>query len=305
MGRKLTNDEYVQKLQLINPNIHPLEKYNYAVNKIKHKCYICNNEWMVCPRDTLSGRGCPVCGEKKKKKFQFLSHAEYLKKVSEIHNTIEVVEEYKGNKIPIKHKCSRCEYVWNTMPRSILQGSKCPKCSGNYSYTQEEYIQKVKKVNPNIKVLGLYKGSHIKIDHQCLTDGFVWDVMPTDVLSGTGCPRCKKSKGEEIILNYLNTNNILYSTQHRFNDCKNIFSLPFDFYLPDYNMCIEYDGEQHYRPVEYFGGKEKFISQKQNDEIKTKYCQDNKIKLLRIPYWEFDNINKILVDELGLSLQAV
>lgn len=303
MGRKLTNDEYIEKLHKINPNIHPLEKYNYAINKIWHRCDVCGNEWQVCPRDTLSGRGCPVCADKRKKKFQSLSHKEYLQRVLSIHNTIEVVDEYKDNKTPIKHKCLKCGYVWNTKPQSILQGCKCPKCAGNYSYTQEEYIQKVAKVNPNIEVLGSYQGSHTKIKHKCLIDGCIWSITPSDVLSGKGCPHCKKSKGEEVILNYLNTNNILYSTQHKFDDCKNIFPLPFDFYLPNYNMCIEYDGEQHYRPIEYFGGQEKFIITQQNDNIKTRYCQNNNIKLLRIPYWEFNNINKILANTLGLYLQ--
>lgn len=305
MGRKLTNDEYIEKLHKINPNIHPLEEYSYAINKIWHQCDICGNKWQVCPRDTLSGRGCPVCGNKHKGQFKSLSHQDYIEKVLKIHNTVEVIDVYKGNKMPIKHKCLKCGYVWNTTPRSILQGSKCPKCSGNHSYTQEEYVQKVKEINPNIEVLDIYKGSHIKIKHKCLIDGFVWSITPTDVLSGKGCPHCKKSKGEEIISNYLSANNVSYLTQYRFDDCKNILYLPFDFYLPNYNMCIEYDGEQHYKPIEYFGGEEKFIIQKQNDNIKTQYCQENNIKLLRIPYWDFDNIENILVNELGLDLQVV
>lgn len=70
--------------------------------------------------------------------------------------------------------------------------------------------------------------------------------------------------------------------------------MPFDFYLPDYNTCIEYDGELHYKAVDYFGGDDALSNTKCRDEIKTQYCKENNIKLIRIPYWEFDNIEEIL-----------
>lgn len=74
--------------------------------------------------------------------------------------------------------------------------------------------------------------------------------------------------------------------------------MPFDFYLPDYNTCIEYDGELHYKAVDYFGGDDALSNTKCRDEIKTQYCKENNIKLIRIPYWEFDNIEEILNREL-------
>ena len=62
--------------------------------------------------------------------------------------------------------------------------------------------------------------------------------------------------------------------------------MPFDFYLPDYNACIEYDGQQHFEPIDFFGGEEKFKKTIQRDEIKTNYCLVNNIRLLRIRYDE-------------------
>ena len=82
-------------------------------------------------------------------------------------------------------------------------------------------------------------------------------------------------------------------------------TLPFDFYIPDLNICIEYDGEQHFEPVD-FGGKGKeyaekrFKAQQKRDNIKTEYCKNNNIKLIRIPYWEFDNVENILKQELNI-----
>ena len=79
-----------------------------------------------------------------------------------------------------------------------------------------------------------------------------------------------------------------------FKECKNIFPLPFDFYIPHKDICIEYDGEQHYKPIEYFGGVKKFKRLKRNDNIKNKYCKENNIKLIRIKYSQYKNIDKIL-----------
>lgn len=117
---------------------------------------------------------------------------------------------------------------------------------------------------------------------------------------GRRCPKCKTIfKGEEKIKEYLDKNNINYIEQHRFKDCKYKNTLAFDFYLPDYNCCIEYDGRQHYYISEYFGGQNGFIDTKIRDTIKNIYCDKNNIRLVRIPYWEFNNIEDILAKEIN------
>lgn len=92
------------------------------------------------------------------------------------------------------------------------------------------------------------------------------------------------SVGESLIKSILNENNITYVYNYRFSDCRNILPLPFDFYLPDYNTCIEYDGVQHFQPIEYFGGEKEFDKRKENDSIKNQYCIKNNIQLIRLPY---------------------
>lgn len=99
-------------------------------------------------------------------------------------------------------------------------------------------------------------------------------------------PETKKlSKGAEAVRDALTKNNIEFIVEHRFSDCKNINTLPFDFYLPKYNACIEYDGEHHAKPVEFWGGQGAFEGIQKRDLInliKTNYCRENKIPLLRI-----------------------
>lgn len=92
------------------------------------------------------------------------------------------------------------------------------------------------------------------------------------------------SVGEKLVAGILNESGISYIQNYRFGDCRNILPLPFDFYIPEYNTCIEYDGIQHFKPIEYFGGEEEFYKRQNNDNIKNHYCVDNNIQLIRIPY---------------------
>jgi very-short-patch-repair endonuclease len=115
---------------------------------------------------------------------------------------------------------------------------------------------------------------------------------PNNHKKGQGCPSCSESKGEKEIRNFLIKNSILFYPQHKFSDCKNIKELPFDFYIEKHKICIEYNGKQHYEPIEYFGGQENFLKTKKRDKIKKDYCKNNNIKLFIIKYNE--NINKKL-----------
>jgi len=120
-----------------------------------------------------------------------------------------------------------------------------------------------------------------------------------------GCYKCYQynnmSIGETAIKNFLERKNIEYVNEHSFEDCKSDTdsNLRFDFYIPKKNMCIEFDGRQHYSPVEHFGGEEKFKRQVFLDSIKDNYCKNKNIPLLRIPYWEINNIEKIISTELN------
>lgn len=117
------------------------------------------------------------------------------------------------------------------------------------------------------------------------------------------CPRCNFSKGERKISDFLDANNIEFDPQHSFSGCINKKELFFDFYIYgfDCEICIEYDGELHYEIHRWSNKKDaiqKLKKQQTNDKIKTKYCKENNIYLLRIPYWDFNNIEQILTETL-------
>lgn len=117
---------------------------------------------------------------------------------------------------------------------------------------------------------------------------------PHSHLQGKGCPICKESKGNKLIKNILDKYNVDYLQEYKFDECKNKQKLPFDFYIKSLNTCIEFDGEQHYKPIEKFGGITKLIRTKNNDNIKNKFCNENNINLIRISYKEINKIESII-----------
>lgn len=115
-----------------------------------------------------------------------------------------------------------------------------------------------------------------------------------------GCPNCTSSKGERKIYNWLTLHQYEFKREYRFIDCRDIFPLPFDFYVPAKNLLIEFDGEQHFKPSPLFGGEAKFKDLQRHDSIKNEYCKAHNIHLLRIPYTKINSIDSILQKELAI-----
>lgn len=149
-----------------------------------------------------------------------------------------------------------------------------------------------------------YKTAIIKVIITCPVHGDFLQV-PNTHLCGSGCPRCNESLGEKEIAKFLNKHNITFDRQHRFDLCRNKQPLPFDFYIPSMRILIEFDGIQHFQPVSYFGGIPAYESLKINDRIKSDYCEENFIDLIRIRYDQFDDIYKILWDNLGSHIKRM
>ena len=297
MVRRLTHGEFLERFYEKNKNADNIEILGEYINnrtKIKCKCKIDGYEWSATPNNLLNGQGCPKCGRNASKTTEY-----FINELKEINKNIEVLGEYINDKTKIKVKCKKDGHEWETTPNNLLHGYGCPKCSGNIrNKTTEYFINELKQINDNIEILGEYVNNSTKIKVKCKKDGHEWSATPNNLLSGYGCPKCNASKGEKRIAKYLDSRNIEYKSQYKFNNCKSKHKLPFDFYIPNLNVAIEYDGRQHYEIIDYFDGLDGFIDVKVRDTIKTKYCEKNNIKLIRIPYWDFDNIEEILEKEL-------
>ena len=182
--------------------------------------------------------------------------------------------------------------------------SGCPLCKGKRirnTITQKaanSFIEKAKQIHRDkydySKVK--YIDAHTKVCITCPEHGEFWQT-PNNHLRGQGCPKCREYKGEAQISEFLKAHNIEFQTQYPIEYEGNIKGFTYiDFYLPQHNIFIEYNGMQHYIPVEHFGGELKFQQQKKRDQYVRNYCIENNIQLLEIKYGT--NIE----DELGKYL---
>ena len=187
------------------------------------------------------------------------------------------------------------------------QNGRCRECGNENKiiWTKEKIIDFVENNNYKFIEFINYKGYLSRIKVSCGKHG-AYEVDFGNFKNGFRCPYCNmesiESKGEKEVEKILKKLKIKYNKQHTFENCKYKKYLPFDFYLPDFNIIIEYDGEYHFEIIEHFGGFNKFIDTKIRDTIKNIYCKDNDIKLIRIPYWNFNDIDKILSKELKVNV---
>lgn len=221
---------------------------------------------------------------------------EFIEKAKEIHG-----DKYDYSKVNYKNQKNKVTIIcpihgkFEQSPDSHLnEKCGCSKCSKVYSPTTEEFIERCKIIHGNkydySKVN--YINMHSKITIICPIHG-EFEQIAQNHIQGYNCPICSSSKNEQKIWKLLNNYNINFLHQHKFDDCINKLPLPFDFYLPNYNICIEYDGQHHFIEVEKWGGKEKLKKRQKLDNLKTNYCIDNNIPLIRINYKE-DVENKLI-----------
>jgi len=213
---------------------------------------------------------------------------EYIKQANIIHNNKYSYEKfvYKVNRTKGIIICPEHGEFECSMGHHI-QGRKCIKCTHNQfalerKLCNEEFINKVKLVHGNKYDYSKieYVNGKQKVIILCKKHGeFLQSPMKHS--HGRGCPKCKSSHGENSIILYLKSKNIIYETQKWFKDCRNILPLPFDFYLPDYNLLIEYQGLQHFK--EYSRFKSHNLKERQRlDAIKKFYALSNGFNFLEI-----------------------
>jgi len=211
------------------------------------------------------------------------SYCELLEKSDLLSTGIVKLISIDGMKLKIKCKNGH-EYFQDR--RNLLSGRKCEECRKNKrNITKDILIQKLDKIHGNYYTYELtdYKNLHTKIKITC-KEGHQFYQIVSNHLQGKGCPICRESLGERKIRNILEEKNLKFIRQKKFKECKFVNELPFDFYLIDYNLLIEFDGIQHFKAVKAFGGEEEFKKTQIKDVIKNEFCLKNEINLLRISY---------------------
>jgi len=286
MPKKLTTDEFINRAKQIHGDKYDYSLVDYINRRTKIKI-VCRIHGIFEQRPDIhlqSNECCPLCHNHGKNNID-----NFIKKSNIIHNNkYTYFDEYVDSHTKIKIKCP-IHGIFEQRPNDHLSGYGCIKCSGRYS-KKDECIKTFNQIHNNKFDYSLmnYKNNKTKIKIICPIHG-IFEQRPDNHLQGNGCPNCNNSMGEMLIKKILDDKNIKYESEKKFKNCKNIFELPFDFYLPIYNICIEFDGEQHFKPIKYFGGKKEFKKLQKRDQIKNEYCKNNNIHLVRIKYDESIN----------------
>ena len=240
-------------------------------------------------------RTCLECSVKRAAKAQRKTYKEFEKEVCDLVGDEYVFHEYKQANAKVKVTHKNCGNSYLATPSHFLRGKRCPHCNGGSSLGEDAFAKKlVALYSGEIELIGNFGKMHELTTFRNTVYDIEFSAYPTNVIQGSSLGR-KISYGEHEIKTWLEEKAISFEFQFVFPELKR---RPFDFYIPSKNTAIEFDGEQHYRPVEYFGGENKYNKQIKSDKQKTDYCLTNKIELIRIPYWKFDEINTILEDAI-------
>ena len=286
--KKLTTEQFIERANVVHNNKYDYSLVDYVNNRTKIK--------IICPEhgifEQVAGshlnRGCDKCGGTYKPNL-----IEFIEKSKKIHdNKYDYsLVEYKNNSTNIKIICPEHGiFIQSPSTHTHKRKSGCPKC-GNLikgkKLTNNDFVERAIKIHGNVYDYSLvnYITAHKKIRIICRKHG-EFSQKPNSHLNGRGCPNCNQSNGEKTIKKFLTEYNIKFKHQKTFKKCVYKYVLRFDFYLPDYNLCIEYNGIQHYTPIEFFGGLKKFQINKERFEIKLNFCEKNEIGLEIIKYDE-------------------
>lgn len=298
-----SHEDFIEKMSEINKSIHILGKYKTAKDYINVQCNKCKYVWNPTADSLLHGYGCPRCANK------LVTENEFLKKFNIYGDkNIIICGKYVNSYTKIDCYCIICGYKMKMYSYQLTNGVGCKKCKDKISgqkrkITNDQFINRVKLVNPDLIVLDVYSGSTNKVHVKCSKCGYVWEPTAYVIMKNnpTNCPYCQISKLEKGVKDYLVTNNIKYKQYHKYKKLNGVGAKPlsYDFYLPTYNLLIECQGIQHERPIDFFGGNKQFVTQKIHDIRKRKYAHDNNIRFLEIWYYEKTKINKILEQTLN------
>jgi len=284
MGIKLSKDVVLDKLKAVFPNYtFDMSLYNDTHSKIMVTCPDHGNSYKIV-KNLLKGHGCLVCGNKSSSDKQRASISNLIEVFNKKHDHKYDYSKfvYRNNRTPGIIICpEHGEFSQNSRTHSLGHG--CPSCSSNKRLTNDEFIEKSRAIHMDKYTYNntVYKNMHSKVEIECEKHGPFYQ-LPLHHIRGVGCPTCNQSKGEIMIENFLKEKNINYIKQKKFNDCVYKNKLVFDFYLPDYKTCIEFNGIQHYYSLDIFGGEDALVLNRIRDDIKRNFCSENELKLIII-----------------------
>ena len=251
--------------------------------EITLRCKICGHVFKITPYDfkRKKTRGCKICdnNNRRKKENVFIENV----KLNNEHFEDLIIGKYISKRKKIKCICKLCGNEFESLPYSLEHGTGCPKCSFGRKKTNKQFINELKECHgKNILPIELYIDDSTKISFKCRKCGYIWKQKPRAILNGHGCPKCRIKHLERDIDEMLKNEIVVF--QKKFDWLKYKGLLYLDFYLPKYNIAIECQGEQHFKPIDFAGnGKEwadeLFNKNVERDLLKKRLCEKNGVKI--------------------------
>lgn len=292
-GGRLSLQDFQERINKKYPNEKLLViEYSLTKNPCSIQCQNCGNTYsLVHAESFLSKEKKRVC-----KKCYPNKNTQISISIKKFKNWIKTQDSFTFEKLPaeirshtvIQSKCNKCGNITNKTIYDYLKGRGCGYCKKNVKYTKEEIQNKIGDEYSVLEYHGMDKKNLYK-HNLC---GFIFNANGLHC----NCPRCHGSKGEKAIRFYLLANNILFEEQKIFKIKGH--NLRVDFFLPEQNLIIEFQGEQHFAPAEKFGGIESLKRQQLYDSYKREYFQE---RLLEINYKQYNKISDILNEKLNLK----
>jgi hypothetical protein len=300
MPTKASKSYYVEQYIKKFGNKFDYSNFEYVNSKTPAQI-ICpvHGPFYVSPhKHLLSKHGCRRCGSKSRWDRDKVTTPDFVKRAHLVHGNVFCYTntQLSGMENKVIITCKR-HGDFNQKAANHLVGDGCPKCRN--LKTTVDFIQDSRKIHGK-----RYFYTQVKYEHNrsnviitCKKHGD-FSQRAGSHLEGKGCPRCRESKGELKIREFLTKGKIKFVSNKMFKDCVNPktgHQLKFDFYLSEQNALVEYDGKQHFEFIENWQqDKNKFLSGIEKDKIKNEYCKIKNIRLLRIPYTNFKRLENIL-----------
>lgn len=201
-----SHSDFIDKMKHKQPNLEVLSQYTNSTTKVEVVCKLCGNKYFALPSNLLKGYGCKQC---------YLNSVgrnidEFKAEVAKKNCNIIVGDDYVSGKHKVTFTCKLCGYSRKVIGNLFLsKGCRCPKCDGNVSMSHDEFVQKIKQLNDNIKINSTFGKMSEKVSCLCEICGYSWNSISYSLIRREArCPRCeheriselKRNKGREKFL---------------------------------------------------------------------------------------------------------
>ena len=313
--KRWTTEQWTERAREIHGDFYDYSRVEYRGSWVEVEiiCPIHDSFYQLAASHTAMRHGCPDCGREKQVLSQTYTQEDFLRLAHVCHGSRYIYSQavYKprigGKQEPITIIC-RKHGPFPQKAHDHLQGEGCPDCKMEKLWTSR-LLTRADFIERSEKVHGTYY-DYSRVEYTRIKD-FVEIICPKHGpfpqraeghLDGNGCPSCSNSTGEKAIAEFLETYGIEFETEKRFDGCRRILPLPFDFYLTDFTALIEFDGAQHFIPAGWFSTKERALRNlglvQERDRIKNDWAKEKGVPLYRIRHDE--DVKGRMTEILGL-----